>query len=193
MISFNTDSSEARERHFVNLLRQGRVDGVVGVFWHVKSSGLRDLTGRGIPVALLGQLSQPVDDLIDQVYVDDQQAAHQAVRHLLARRDRQIAVIAGPDHLLQERVEGYRAAMREAGCGDQAVVLPAPDLTEEGGYQAAQELFAGPERPSAVFAVNDLLALGVVRASRERGLSIPGDLALIGFDDIPAARLITPP
>ena len=192
VISFNTDSSEARERHFVDVLRRGRVDGVVGVFWHVRADGLKELTDRGIPIALLGQLSQPVDDLIDQVYIDDQTAARHAVQHLVSAGHRRIALVSGPEHLLQERVAGYRTALTDAGLFDQIQIVHSADLTEEGGYHSAQSLLKGPEGPTAIFAINDLLALGTLRASREAQLRIPEDLALVGFDDIPAARLVTP-
>jgi LacI family transcriptional regulator len=192
VISYNTDSSEIRERHFLDVLRQGRVDGVVGVFWHAGHPGLRELTERGIPVAMLGQMKQGRDDLIDQVCVNARQAACQAVQHLLGLGHRKITVVTGPGTSLEERVDGYLAAMSAAGAEAQIEVVRALNFDEDSGYDAGQRLFAAPSRPTAVFAVNDLMALGLLRASREQGLRVPQDLALVGFDDIPAARLVTP-
>ena len=207
VISYNTDSSEIRERHFLDVLRQGRVDGVVGVFWHEGHPGLRDLTERGIPVAMLGQMKQGRDDLIDQVYVNARQAACHAVQYLLGQGHRQITVVTGPGTILEERVSGYLDAMSAAGPQAHIEVVRASNFTEDSGYDVGHLLFAAHSgaaqsraaqsraarsRPTAVFAVNDLLALGLLRASREWALRVPEDLALVGFDDIPAARLVTP-
>lgn len=192
VISYNTDSSEIRERHFLDVLRRGRVDGVVGVFWHAGHPGLRGLTERGIPVAMLGQVKLGHDDLIDQVYVDVRQAARHAVQHLLGQGHRQITVVTGPANVLEERVDGYLDAMKAAGLERHVEVVRAPNFTEDSGFDVGQALFASPARPTALFAVNDLLAFGLLRASREFELRVPQDLALIGFDDIPAARLVTP-
>ena len=197
VISYNTDSSEIRERHFLDVLRRGRVDGVVGVFWHAGHPGLRDLTERGIPVAMLGQMKQGRDDLIDQVCVNARQAACQAVQHLLGLGHRQITVVTGPGTSLEERVDGYRDAMSAAGLEAQIEVVRASNFDEDSGYDAGQLLFAAHSRaaqarPTAVFAVNDLMAFGLLRASREWALRVPQDVALVGFDDIPAARLVTP-
>lgn len=192
VISYNTDSSEIRERHFLDVLRQGRVDGVVGVFWHAGHPGLRDLTERGIPVAMLGQMKQGGDDLIDQVCVNSRQAACHAVQHLLGLGHRKITVVTGPGTSLEERVDGYLDAMNAAGPGAQIEVVRALNFDENSGYDVGKHLFAAHSRPTAVFAVNDLMALGLLRASREWALRVPEDLALVGFDDIPAARLVTP-
>lgn len=192
VISYNTDSAESRERHFVDVLLRGRVDGVVGVFWHVTPPDLKRLTDRGIPVAMLGQASQGAHDLIDLVYIDDHQAACHAVQHLLAAGHHRISMVAGPGGVLQDRVRGYVSALEQAGLGAQIDIVTSQDFTEEGGYQVGSSLLSRSRRPQAVFAANDLIALGVLRASRELGLNIPEDVALVGFDDIPAARLVTP-
>ena len=71
-------------------------------------------------------------------------------------------------------------------------ILSHPDFTEQSGYQMAIQLFSQRERPDAIFAANDLMAIGVMRAAREKGIAIPAQLAVIGFDDIPASALITP-
>lgn len=191
VISYNTDSSEARERHFVDVLLRGRVDGVVGVFWHVKPLDLKCLTDRGIPVAVLGNMTQPQVDLIDVVAVNEQQAAREAVNHLIAQGYQRITMLTGPEGINEARVQGYVAALTQAQLSNYVEIVRIPDFTEACGYQAGLQLFH-PHPPDAVFAANDLLALGLLQASREAGLEVPRDFALLGFDNIPAARLVTP-
>lgn len=192
VISYNTDSSEAREHHFLDVLLRGRVDGVVGVLWHAGDARLKSLTDRGIPIATLGQVAWENDELIDQIYVDDQRAASDAVRHLLERGHTNVAVVTGEGDSLRGRVDGYIDAMMAAGLGERVEVIRGAAFTEESGYQLGQSLFSRSNRLTALFAVNDLMAFGLLRASREQQLRVPEDIALVGFDDIPAARLVTP-
>lgn len=194
VIVYNTDSSGARERHFLDVLRPGRVDGVVGVFFFVGPAELSVLTGRGVPVAVLGPA--PCEGaslgLVDRVVVNDRQAAREAVRYLISRGHERIAVASGPLPLLAGRVHGYEDAMAEAGLEAQAQRLFGPDFGEACGLQVGREVLARQERPSAFFAVNDLVAFGLLQAAREHSLRVPEDVALIGFDDIPAARWVRP-
>lgn len=190
VVSYNTDSTEARELHFIDVLLRGRVDGVIGVFWHAAQS-LRKLTSRGIPVAVLGDDNEPAE-LVNVIYVNDAEASRHAVNHLIELGHRHITAVTGPRELLKSRVAGYVAAMTEAGLAAHIDVVSTPDLGEVGGYEAGQIIFAKPDRPTALFAMNDLIAFGLLSASREYSIDVPTDLSLVGFDDIPAARLVTP-
>ncbi|MEO7323671.1 MAG: substrate-binding domain-containing protein, partial [Dokdonella sp.] len=115
-------------------------------------------------------------------------------RHLIACGHRRIAFIAGPAGNLDadERLRGYLDALAEAGLAHERMVL-AGDFSEESGHAAGQELFDRKQRPEAVFAANDMMAIGCLFALRERDLIIPIDIAIVGFDDIPIARYVTPP
>jgi LacI family transcriptional regulator len=116
------------------------------------------------------------------------------VAHLIEREHHRIGIIAGQTGPRGVRVRGYREALASAG------IAPCEDLvqlgdafTETGGYDGMRRLLALSPRPTAVFAANDLMAMGALMALREAGLRVPHDMAVVGFDDIPAARLVTPP
>jgi DNA-binding LacI/PurR family transcriptional regulator len=129
------------------------------------------------------------------VALDDVGAAYQATKHLLGLGHRQIGMITGPlaEDAAQDRCQGYEEALQEAG------IFPAAELIIEGnwlarsGYDALMQLAQVDELPSAIFAQNDLMAVGVLRAARDMGLAVPADLSLIGVDDIPLAAFFEPP
>lgn len=115
-------------------------------------------------------------------------------RHLISRGHRRVAFITGPDHNYeaQERLRGYRAALTDLVPGQPELLLPG-DFTEESGWRAGSEIATLAERPTAVFAGNDMMAIGCLAALAEAGVKVPQDIALAGFDDIPIARYVTPP
>ncbi|GAA1002702.1 LacI family transcriptional regulator [Acrocarpospora pleiomorpha] len=118
-----------------------------------------------------------------------------ATRHLIELGHRRIAMIAGPDRILccRARLDGYRSALEATGLSMDDSLVVRTDLTRDGGRAAALGLLSGPARPTAIFACNDLQALGVYQAARELELRIPGDLSVVGFDDLPVAAFVDPP
>jgi LacI family transcriptional regulator len=120
--------------------------------------------------------------------------ATQAVKHLLALGHRRIGAITGPTGWLapEERRTGYHAALASAGImPDPALEIPT-DFQVEGGVEAAGRLLDAAEPPTAIFAFNDNLAIGAMHAARVRGLRIPEDISIVGFDDIEWAQHVTP-
>lgn len=129
------------------------------------------------------------------IQIDDRGVSADMVRHLVALGHRRIGFIRPhPDHLAaQSRVEGYLDGLGEAGIAvDQALIRPG-DFTVESGMAAAAALLDLSTPPTAIFAANDYMALGAMRVAHERGLSIPGQVAIAGFDDTPSSRLSWPP
>jgi LacI family transcriptional regulator len=130
------------------------------------------------------------------VGIDDVAGGHAAVRHLIERGHRSIAYISGPDRLQQvrDRRRGALGAVSEAGLPSAALrELPCDTLTVSAGKDAGHRLLGMPERPTAVFCANDLLALGVLQALYEAGLRVPEDIAVVGYDDIEfAASAVVP-
>jgi LacI family repressor for deo operon, udp, cdd, tsx, nupC, and nupG len=157
----------------------------------------RDLVtrDRGLPVVLLGERS--AKGSTDHVGIDNVLAAREATEHLLARGRRRIAVIGGAlrgrqgtDRL---RTDGYRQALKAAGVPfDADLVVPVEAFHWQDGLRAATALMAREDRPDALLCLNDHLALGALRALHEQGRSVPGDLDVIGFDDIEASRFSVP-
>ncbi|HXW01558.1 MAG TPA: LacI family DNA-binding transcriptional regulator [Anaerolineae bacterium] len=194
LIMYNTDGVAEKEWKCLRSAQQGRVDGVIGAFFHLTAQDLFPLLDRGIAIVRLeAMLKQAGVYPLDNLYVDNIAAAQMAVSYLIKQGHRRIGLIAeqrGPGHL---RTLGYQQALAAHKLPFDKNLLRSGNFAEEGGYQAMQELLALSSRPSAVFAVNDMMAIGSLRAIREAGLSVPDDVAVMGFDDIPIAKLVYPP
>lgn len=191
VIAVNTDGLPERERHFLEWARQGRVDGVIGVFFTLRARDFKPLADAGVPVVRIESSKKRGGDIaIDDIFVDSHAAALAVTDYLIARGHRRIAMVAGRGGPQGVRVEGYRAALAKAG-GTAHVVIE-DEFNEIGGLRAAEAVLASGYAPTAIFAANDLMAIGVMQALRDRGIDIPGEIAVVGFDDIPASRLVTP-
>lgn len=192
VVAVNTDGNPERERHFLDWFRQGRVDGVIGVFFTLRAKDFKPLVDAGVPVIRIESSKKRGGDIaIDDIYVDSQAAAEQVTRFLRSKGHSRIAMVAGRGGPQGVRVEGYRAAMASFG-GTEHVVIE-DEFSELAGVRAAEAVLASGFAPTAIFAANDLMAIGVMQALRDRGIDIPRDIAVVGFDDISAARLVTPP
>jgi LacI family transcriptional regulator len=192
VIAVNTDGSAERERHFLDWSRQGRVDGVIGVFFTLRAGDFRPLVDAGVPVVRIESSKKRGGDIaLDDIYVDSRAAALAVTRFLIGRGHRRIAMVAGRGGPQGVRVEGYKQALAEAG-GEPLVVIE-DEFSEVGGMRAAEAVLDSGYEPTAIFAANDLMAIGVMQALRDRGIAIPREVAVAGFDDISAARLVTPP
>lgn len=152
------------------------------------------LRAKGIPFVVFDPATELPDD-VPFVGATNWSGGRSATRHLIELGHRRIAMIGGPDRTLycQARLDGYRSARESAGLPVEADLVVRTPLTTEDGRAAALELLNRPERPTAIFACNDLQAIGVYQAARTMGLRIPADLSVVGFDDLPIAALVDPP
>jgi len=171
---------------------QGRVDGMLVMSPYVDAQIARDDLPLDLPIVLLN--APPANAQHSTLNVDNYGGAFAMVQHLAGRGHRRIAIIAGPENNFDaaERLRGYREAMARSA-PDVAPCVLAGDFTEESGYAAGLRLLAQKERPQAVFAANDIMAVGCLIALNEAGVRVPQDIALAGFDDIPIARFVAPP
>ena len=184
------------ERRAVELLRDKDVDGLIvtPVFdEHADLSHFFELKRRNFPLVLLEQIRGLRSSLVD---VDNVEASRKAVEHLIALGHTRIVHLAGPEYSMhsRERVDGVRRAYsgtRLIFTDD--VIVPAGAHLED-GYRAGLALFdAGGEHPTAVTCYNDLVAIGLLRALAERGLRVPGDVSVVGFDDLPLCEYLSVP
>lgn len=155
---------------------------------------LRDRDSR-LPLVLLGE--RDTSGVSDHVAIDNVAAARAATEHLIAGGRRRIAVLGGRSGdvagAAELRTRGYREALDAAGIPyDPQLIAPVPDFLWLEGASATAELLALAARPDALFCLNDHLALGAMRALYERGLRVPEDVAVVGFDDIAASRFSVP-
>ncbi|MEU1102673.1 LacI family DNA-binding transcriptional regulator [Streptomyces tibetensis] len=163
-----------------------RVDGLVVVGTLPDPAALGDVAGR-IPVVMAGS-REPAPPGVDVVAGDDERGARLVTEHLIGLGHRRIAHIAGYGAVGGLRRRSFEATMGRHGLADQVVVEPS-DMTEEGGYRATVRLLSRPDRPTAVFAVNDIAAIGALSAAGELGLRVPDDLSVAGYDNTSIARL----
>lgn len=180
--------AQAELRRAVHGMR-GRVDGLL-----LMSPGNRDGAhvpeGLAVPAVLVNTVGE---DRQPRVMVDNRAGARAMGTHLRAAGRRCIAFIAGPDdnHEARERLHGLQEALAAAGGGEDLQLLSG-DFGEQSGRLAAQALLRQPALPDAVFAANDMMAIGCLLALLEAGVDVPGQIAVTGFDDIPLARYVRP-
>jgi LacI family transcriptional regulator len=171
----------------------GRIDGMIVMAPDVDApAAIRGFASR-CPLVLLNP-GQAVEEC-DTISIANSDGAYEMVKHLIGLGHRRVGLVRGPERNLdaEQRRQGYHAALREAGLGPWPELEVAGDFTEPSGYEAIGELLARPNRPSAVFVANDHMAIGVMSALRESGVTVPDDLAVAGFDDISMARFTSPP
>ncbi|MEO5825920.1 MAG: LacI family DNA-binding transcriptional regulator [Gemmatimonadales bacterium] len=170
----------------------GRVDGVILMSPEFSGEISRRTLHAGFPVVLLNCPSP--DPAFDSLTIANYEGAYGMVRHLAELGHRRIAIIQGAagNFDATERLRGYRAAMRDAELAPDVGLEFAGDFTEESGAEAVRAMHEMPDRPTAIFAANDSMAIGALAALREAGISVPDQMSLGGFDDIPMARYVTP-
>jgi DNA-binding LacI/PurR family transcriptional regulator len=152
------------------------------------------LAAKGIPFVVFDPISELPDD-VPFVGATNWRGGQTATRHLIELGHRRIAMICGPAGQVccDARTAGFTSAMAAAGLPIDPALTVQARLSREGGYTAAVALLALADRPSAVFASNDLQAIGVYQAAREAGVRVPEDLSVVGFDDLPVAAWVDPP
>lgn len=193
LVICNTDNDENKEFNYIQLLRQKRVDGIILATGVRNDKLLKELIHEQTPIALIAREMSML--AASTVLVDDFAGGYSAASYLVGLGHKRIAIIAENLNLAssRERVRGYRFALEEAGISYDEKLVKESDFSLAGGGQAANELLDGSQPPTAVFACNDLLAIGAIQAAKQRGLSIPAELSIVGFDNTVLAAISDPP
>ncbi len=191
VILCNSDDNPDKQRSYLRVLLEKRVDGLIVASTGGDESFAAGLSAVRTPMVIVDRGVVGLET--DMVRIDHEEGAYLATRHLLGLGHRAIAFIGGPDNtsVAQLRLAGHLRALRQAKIKVPAKWLLSSDFTSTGGYQAAARLLDS-ERPSAIFAGNDLLGIGVLRAAAERNIRVPDELSVIGFDDIQMSRYVYP-
>lgn len=189
----NSDEDLQREQRHLQLLRMQRVDGIIlAATGHPSRDRAAALGQMRVPVVLVDRAFAEFG--LDAVTLDNQRAALDATRHILGFGHRRIAMLSGPAAVSTgaERLSGYREALLEAGIAyDESLVRDA-GFREERAYEVARELLASPQRPTAVFAANNLIAIGLMRALADLDLQCPQDVSVVSIDDFAWANAFRP-
>jgi LacI family transcriptional regulator len=188
----NTDGSPQRQQSHLESLNARRVDGVILASSFLNDATVRWLRHQRIPYVLVNRYSDAAHDPF--VGSDDVVGGRIATAHLADLGHRRIGHLAGPatvsTGVLRQR--GYLAALTERGLRTDRRLVVESGYTEEGGARAAEQVLALDDRPTAIFAVTDMTAVGAFGVARRLGLRIPEDLAIVGYNDIPLASRIVP-
>jgi LacI family transcriptional regulator len=193
VILCNTGWSLSREVHYLNNLLARRVDGLLCISLAMSAEHIAPVLRRRTPVVVFERTMPGVE--VDAVEIDNVQGAFDATAHLFDLGHRRVGCITGlpNSNLNEERIHGYRQALTERGIPFDTSLLRTGDYTAAAGVRESLELLRLPEPPSAIFAFNDLMAMGVMQAVQERGLQIPADVAVIGFDGLALTEHCYPP
>ena len=192
MLLLNVDDHRGGDRAYLDVAFQHQLDGVVMMGVDDRHPAMRTLYGSGFPcVALDLPIQGPRATYVSS---DNYAGAAEAVRYLHSLGHREIATITGPVDSLpaMQRLAGYEDAVHELGMTTRLEYIETGDFFLESGYACAQRLAALSEHPTAVFVAGDEMAVGAMHAFEDAGISIPDDIAVVGFDDIEAASLVRP-
>ena len=192
MLLCTTEGDPEREEQYLSLLRAKQVDGVLVDGLVLPSERITRFVRDGLPIVCL---DRDIDStLVPLVQVDNRLGARLATAHLLDLGHKRIAHIGGAPELgiSKERLEGYREAHHALGIEPYPGLVEAGGFTEEGGYEATRSLLAASDF-TALFAANDLSAIGVLGALAEFGRRVPADVSVVGFDDLRLSRFTAPP
>ncbi len=192
VILCNTDESPQKQESYLKALFEKRVDGLLLVPARDELDDIKQARKLNVPLVVLDRrLSQPITD---SVRCDSEDGAYQLTRLLLDRGHRQIALLTGSAHVATavDRLNGYRRAFREASLSEGSEIVFYGAFTLESGLEMAQQVLERNPRPTAIFAANNFIALGVLKSMHAAGLRVPEDISVVGFDDLPTSMLIDP-
>jgi LacI family transcriptional regulator len=195
VILCNSGDAKDREAHYLSILQEQRAYGILITPVGNKTPAIEEIRRRGTAVVLVDRGSSRRQC---SVSVDDHVGGEMAMSHLLEQGHRRIAFVGGPASINQvsERLAGARKALADAGLRESALtVMDTPGLNVSAGRSTGEAILAMStrKRPTAVFCANDLLALGVLQEMTRRHLGVPGDLAIVGYDDIDFAAAAAVP
>jgi DNA-binding LacI/PurR family transcriptional regulator len=186
-------SQAVRQSSYIELLASGAIDGMMYLGSFRSNERLATAIAGGLPVVVV---DEPIAGLppVPTVVMDDYAGGYQATSYLAALGHRRIAFVSGPSELgsVQERYRGYLDALAKAGIDASGQVSLAGQFTEQFGMSALSHLIAAPRPPTAAFVASDYIALGVLSAAEAHGIRVPGDLSIVGFDDIRFSQYVRP-
>ncbi|MCP4165807.1 MAG: LacI family transcriptional regulator [Chloroflexi bacterium] len=193
LILCNSDGDLDKELFYVNRLAEKQVDGILFVAAGVSGEHILALQRRFLPVVVIDR--DLPDVAVDSVFTDNRRGGYLVTQHLLALGHRRIACVTGPSDVTPsaDRVAGYRRALQDAGIDVDERLVIRGDFDYESGYGAVEQFLKSKPGPSALFACNDLMAMGAISAATKMGLHVPADLSIVGYDDVRLASFTVPP
>jgi LacI family transcriptional regulator len=192
VIFCNTDESASKQDSYLEAMIQKQVDGILLVPARSNENPIGFLHQQNVQVVLLDRRLPKME--ADVVRCDSNGGAYQLVQLLLKLGHHRIAILSGPSGVssADDRVAGYRRALQEAGLEIEEQLVIYGEFSLESGHEMTRSLLALPTRPTALFAGNNFIAIGALKALHDAGLMVPEKMSVVGFDDLPAAIVVDP-
>ena len=189
----NSDEDPTKERLYIDIMLAERVAGVIISPVAEVDNYSSVLLQAGVPVVAMDRRMRDLE--VDTVVINNVEGVYQAVGHLIEQGHRRIGFIGGPTRTTtgRERQEGYQKALAEHGLELDQALIKIGDFKQDSGYQMACQLLEMDDPPTAIFTANNLMTLGALNAIHEKKLSIPQEVAIVGFDDMSWAQSLAPP
>ncbi|HBY56989.1 MAG TPA: LacI family transcriptional regulator [Candidatus Atribacteria bacterium] len=193
VILCNTDDKPKKERTYLEILREKRVDGLILGTAHIKDKSILELEKKKFPYILISRNIERLDK--NCIIIDDVAGGIMATEYLIKLGHQRIAHITGPlqTRSALNRLKGYKLALKKYGIDYKDELVGEGDFRIKGGYQVMKRYLKLAKPPTAIFAANDLLALGAMQAIQKKNFLIPDDFSVIGFNDIELASFVYPP
>ncbi|GEB32956.1 MULTISPECIES: catabolite control protein A [Brevibacillus] len=193
IILCNSDQRMEKELQLINTLLEKQVDGLLFLGAEIKEDHLQALTSTSVPTVLAA--TRDADNVLPSVSIDHFQAAYDATEALASRGHKRIAMISGPPNdplngLM--RYEGYKKALKDNGIELDEELVATGNYFYESGLSTTKAFLALAEPPTAIFAANDEMAIGAIHAIQDSGLNVPGDIEVIGHDNIRLVEMVRP-
>ncbi len=193
LVVCNSDEALEKEDRYIRLLHRRRMDGLlIAPVGDGVSPAIRELVRLGVPFVFVDRRAREVE--ADAVLSDNEEGAYQAVHHLIERGHRRIGIVLGIPGATttKERFKGYCRAIEEAGITLSQHLVAWGSYRVEGGRQATKHLLSCADPPTAIFGTNNQMTVGVLQELFRRGIAIPGEMAVVGFDDLEWAEMVVP-
>jgi len=186
VILCNTDEKQDKLENYVNMLLQKQTDGFLLVPTSPNSQAVHTIMKKHIPLVVIDRILSDVE--VDMVRSDSEKGAFQLTKYLLDLGHRHIGMLSGPQAIStsEQRIAGYKRALKTCGVPVNEDYITFGGYTKEGGYKMAKYMMGNIQpRPTALFAANNFISVGILKALYEMGISVPAEVSVVGFDDLP--------
>lgn len=193
IILSNSDQNKQKELHLINTMLGKQVDGIVFMGGKMTEEHIDEFKKSPVPIVLAATMDETKE--IPTVNIDYKKAAYDAITYLIEKGHRTIGYVSGPlDDPINgsQKLAGYRQALEEAGIPFDEANVTIGDYTYDSGIEAAETFMEMPQKPTAIFVGTDEMALGVIHGLQDKGINVPADIEVIGFDNTRLARMIRP-
>ncbi|WP_430784727.1 catabolite control protein A [Virgibacillus flavescens] len=192
IILSNSDQNKDKELQLINTMLEKQVDGIIFMGGTITDEHVNQFKTSSVPVVLAATYDE--SNTIPSVNIDYEQASYEATKFLLDKGNKDVAFISGEDDTLinKQKYAGYQKAFKDASITIKDEYVIKGDYTYDSGIEAFKELYALESNPSAIFVSSDEMALGVIHGAQDKGLTVPGDIEVFGFDNTRLASMVRP-